>query len=56
MTQDAIENELDVIRLGLYEETKGMSASEVTAYIKNQLASPQNDRSPSRDTVSREII
>jgi hypothetical protein len=56
MTLDSIEDELDVIRLGLYEETKGMSTSEVTAYIKSQLALSQGGRDTSRTTVSFEVV
>lgn len=33
---NTIENELNKIRVSLYEETKGMSPSEITAYIKSQ--------------------
>ncbi|MDR1319823.1 MAG: hypothetical protein LBK56_00095 [Gracilibacteraceae bacterium] len=33
-----VEDELDAVRLALYEETRGMTASEVTAYIKKQIA------------------
>ena len=40
MTPNTIEEELDTIRIRLYEETKGMSTSEVTAYIKKQLLLP----------------
>ncbi|GHS95812.1 hypothetical protein AGMMS50276_12810 [Synergistales bacterium] len=32
------EDELDAIRLALYEQTKGMTASEVTIYVKEQIA------------------
>ena len=40
MTSNSIEDELEAIRIELYEETKNMSASEVTAYIKEQLSLP----------------
>jgi hypothetical protein len=33
-----VEDEIDAIRLKLYEQTKGMTAAEVTAYIKKQIA------------------
>ena len=33
-----VEDELDAIRLNLYEKTKGMTASEVTEYIKKEIA------------------
>jgi len=36
-----IEGELNIIRLALYEEIKGMSSSEMTAYMKAQLSSPK---------------
>ena len=39
MKNNPIEEELDAIRLSLYEQTKGMSNSEMTAYIKSQIAS-----------------
>jgi len=32
-----IESELNIIRLALYEEVKGMSSSEMTAYMKSKL-------------------
>ena len=35
MMSNPIEDELDAIHIELYEETKNMSLSEVTAYIKN---------------------
>jgi hypothetical protein len=38
MMNNPIEDELDMIRLALYEQTRDMSASEVTAYIKKQIA------------------
>ena len=34
--KNTIEDELDAIRVSLYEETKNMSPSELTAYIKAQ--------------------
>ena len=39
-TKNPAEKELDAIRIKLYEQTKGMSmsASEVTEYIKKQIA------------------
>ena len=33
-----VEDELDAIRINLYEKTKGMTASEVTGYIKKEIA------------------
>jgi len=33
-----IEKEINAIRVSLYEETKGMSPSEMNAYIKEQTA------------------
>ena len=33
-----VEDEIDAIRLALYEEIKDMSPSEMTAYIKAQVA------------------
>ncbi|MCL2494256.1 MAG: hypothetical protein FWE98_01195 [Oscillospiraceae bacterium] len=33
-----VEQEINDIRLKIYEETKSMSPSELTAYIKQQLA------------------
>ena len=33
---NTIENDLNAIRISLYEETKSMSPSELTIYIKNQ--------------------
>ena len=38
MKNNIVEDELDAIRLALYEQTKGMSPSEMTAYIKKQIA------------------
>jgi hypothetical protein len=40
MSENPVENELNAIRLELYEETKEMTPSEVTAYIKKQLSMP----------------
>ncbi|MDR2296300.1 MAG: hypothetical protein LBD95_05825 [Clostridiales Family XIII bacterium] len=36
---NTIEKELNAIRVSLYEETKDMSSSELTAYIKAQTES-----------------
>jgi hypothetical protein len=38
MRDNPVEDELDLIRLALYEKTKAMTASEVTEYIKKQIA------------------
>jgi hypothetical protein len=38
MKNSPIEDELDAIRLALYEQTKGMSNSEMTEFIKRQIA------------------
>ena len=38
MKNNSVEDELDAIRLALYEQTKDMSPSEITAYIKGQIA------------------
>jgi hypothetical protein len=38
MTKNTIEDELDAIRLELYEETKDMTSTERVAYIKAQVA------------------
>ena len=35
-TPNTIEKELNAVRAALYEETKNMSPSELTAYIKAQ--------------------
>ena len=35
---DFCEDEIDAIRLMLYEKTKDLTASEITVYIKNQIA------------------
>ena len=35
--RSSIENELNIIRLALYEEIKDMSSSEMTAYMRAQL-------------------
>ena len=34
--RNTIEKDLNAIRISLYEETKNMSPSELTAYIKKQ--------------------
>jgi len=39
--RSSIERELNIIRLALYEEIKGMSSSEMTAYMKAQLNAPK---------------
>ena len=52
MISNPIEEELDAIRIELYEETKNMSVSEVTAYIKKQLSLPLEECNSSRNTVS----
>jgi hypothetical protein len=52
MKSNSIEDELDAIRAELYEETRGMSASEVTAYITKQLALPLEECDSSRNVVS----
>jgi len=39
--RSSIERELNIIRLALYEEVKGMSSSEMTAYMKAQLNAPK---------------
>ena len=36
--KNVIEDELDAIRVSLYEETKDMTASERIAYIRSQTA------------------
>jgi hypothetical protein len=36
--KNKIEDELDAIRLDLYEKTKGMSPAEINAYIKEKTA------------------
>jgi DNA-directed RNA polymerase subunit L len=38
MRNNPVEDELDSIRLSLYEETKAMTDSEITEYIKKQIA------------------
>ena len=38
MKNNLVEDELDGIRLDLYEKTKGMTASEITGYIKKEIA------------------
>ena len=38
MNDNLTEDELDAIRIKLYEQTKDMSASEMTQYIKEQIA------------------
>jgi hypothetical protein len=35
--RNTIEDEIDAIRIGLYEETKNMSSSEITLYISNKV-------------------
>ena len=52
MTSNPIEDELDAIRIELYEETKNMSPSEVTAYIKKQLSLPLEEYNSSKNAVS----
>ena len=52
MMSNPIEDELDTIRIELYEETKNMSASEVTAYIKKQLSLPLEECDTSKNAVS----
>jgi len=42
MKNNPIEDELDAIRLALYEQTKGMSNSEMTEFIKRQIAHTVN--------------
>jgi len=37
-----IEKELDAIRVSLYEEIKGMSPSEMNAYMREQVAPIEN--------------
>ena len=51
MMSNPIENELDAIRIELYEETKNMSAPEVTAYIKKQLSMPLEECNSSKNAV-----
>ena len=38
MKPNPVEREINDIRVKIYEETKGMSPSEMTAYIKRQVA------------------
>ena len=38
MKNNRVEDELDAIRLDLYEKTKAMTASEITGYIKKEIA------------------
>jgi hypothetical protein len=38
MINNPAEDEIDAIRLKLYEQTRGMTASEATTYVKKQIA------------------
>ena len=51
MMSNPIEDELDAIRIELYEETKNMSVSEVTAYIKKQISLPLEECNSSKKTI-----
>lgn len=37
MMNNKIENEIDAIRINLYEKTKDMTPSEMTIYLKNKI-------------------
>jgi hypothetical protein len=41
--RNTIEDELDAIRVDLYEKTKGMTSAEANAYIREQTA-PVNEK------------
>jgi hypothetical protein len=41
--QNTIEDEIDAIRIALYEETKHMTVKELNAYIKKETA-PINEK------------
>jgi len=38
MNPNKVEDELNAVRVALYEEIKGLSPSEMTAYMKAQVA------------------